>query len=252
MHTKTNKKKPPTPHPWPIPYFAHRGGTTNPDKENTLAAFERALEMGSPGIELDVHCIKGQLKVTHYKRDAIRKGVPILEDVLDFIEKKCMALKRERPIINIDLKGKGTGERVASIIHKLDTKKKWNYNNFIITAFTKLNKEGKRDRLNELRKIRKINKKIPIGIIGIRNKLDPHLKYINELKACSLHTKWKKGKFTSGFVNDTHNQGLTVYPWNVNSHEQITDAIAKGADGVITDYIAVVKKVCSLNGIGMI
>lgn len=243
MHTKINKKRPPTPHPWPIPYFAHRGGTTNPDKENTLAAFEKALEMGSPGIELDVHFVKGQLKVTHYKKIALRKGTPVLEEVLDFITKKCKELKRKKPIINIDLKSKGTGERVASIIHKLDTKKKWKNNNFIITAFTKLNKEGKRDRLNELRKIRKINNKIPIGIIVKRNKLKHHLQYIYELNACSLHTKWKKDKFTAEFVNDTHSYGITVYPWNVNTFAQIEDAFAKGADGVITDYIETVKKV---------
>ena len=242
MYTKTQKKKPPTPHPWPIPYFAHRGGTTNPNEENTLSAFEKALETGSPGIELDVHCIKGQLKVTHYKRDAIRKGVPILEDVLNFIEKKCMTLKRERPIMNIDLKGKGTGKRVAAIIKKYVTKKKWKYTDFIVTAFKRKNIKGVRDRFLELKRLRNKNGKIAIGIIGARNTLKPYLRFINEVNACSLHTKWKKGKFTSGFVNDTHNQGLTVYPWNVNSHEQITDAFAKGADGVITDYIAVVKR----------
>lgn len=178
-------------------------------------------------------------------RIAIRKGTPVLEEVLDLIEKKCMELNRNRPIINIDLKSKGTGEHAASIIRKYVTKKKWKYTDFIVTAFTKRNKARKRVGLNELKKIRKINKKIPIGIIGIRNKLEPHLKYMHEIKACSLHTKWKKNKFTSGFVNNAHSYGITVYPWNVNTIEQIKDALSKGADGVITGYISVAKKVCS-------
>jgi glycerophosphoryl diester phosphodiesterase len=246
MHTKNQKLKVPAPLPWPIPFFAHRGGTANPKNENTLAAFGNALDEGSPGIELDVHCIKGQIKVTHYQHIARRKGVPVLEEVLDFIDKKCNELKRERPVINIDIKGKGTGKRVAAIIKKKVTKKKWNYTDFIVTAFTRKNIKGAREAFHELKKLKNMNGKIATGIIGSRNTFKPYIKFINEVNACSLHTKWKKGKFTSGFVNDAHNQGLTVYPWNVNSHEQITDAFAKGADGVITDYIAVAKKVCLL------
>ena len=244
MPVTTKTLKAPTPKPWPIPFFAHRGGTANPKNENTLAAFGNALDEGSPGIELDVHCIKGQIKVTHYQHIARRKGVPVLEEVLDFIDKKCNELKRERPVINIDIKGKGTGKRVAAIIKKNVTKKKWNYTDFIVTAFTRKNIKGARDRFLELKRLRNKDGKIAIGIIGTRNTLKPYLRFIKEANACSLHTKWKKGKFTSGFVNDAHSQGLTVYPWNVNTVEQIEDAFAKGADGVITDYIGIAKKVC--------
>ena len=245
MSTKIKKLKAPTPKPWPIPYFAHRGGTTNPDEENTLAAFERALELDSPGIELDVHFYEGKLKVTHDKQIAIQKDISTLEDVLDFIYKKCTELKRKKPIINIDLKSKGTGECVASIIQKLDAKKKWKRTDFIVTAFTRVNKEGERDILNELRKIRKVSDTIPIGIIVKRSNLKHHLQCIYELNACSLNIKWKKRQFKAEFVNNAHSYGITVFPWNVNTFAQIEDAFSKGADGVITDCIGVAKKVYS-------
>ena len=246
MPATMQKLKAPTPKPWPIPYFAHRGGTTNPEEENTLTAFEKALDIGSPGIELDVHFHKGKLKVTHYKRIAIRKRTPVLEEVLDFITKKCEELKRKKPIINIDLKSKGCGEQVASIIEKYVTNKKWKYTDFIVTAFTRKNIKGVRDRFLELKKLRNENKIIAIGIIGSRNTLKHYLRFIKEVNACSLNTKWKKNKFTAEFVNNAHNYGITIYPWNINTIEQMKDVFSKGVDGVITDYISVAKKVCSL------
>ena len=45
--------------------FAHRGAKAV-TPENTLPAFQRALDMGVAGIELDVHCSKdGRLVVIH-------------------------------------------------------------------------------------------------------------------------------------------------------------------------------------------
>jgi glycerophosphoryl diester phosphodiesterase len=44
--------------------IAHRGASAD-EKENTLPAFERAIELGADYIELDVHVRDGELVVTH-------------------------------------------------------------------------------------------------------------------------------------------------------------------------------------------
>jgi glycerophosphoryl diester phosphodiesterase len=62
--------------------IAHRGASSELP-ENTLPAFERAIELGADAIELDVHAdADGRLVVTH---DAPRAGreYPTLEDALD-------------------------------------------------------------------------------------------------------------------------------------------------------------------------
>jgi glycerophosphoryl diester phosphodiesterase len=62
--------------------IAHRGASGELP-ENTLPAFERAIELGADAIELDVHAdVKGRLVVTH---DAPRAGreYPTLEDALE-------------------------------------------------------------------------------------------------------------------------------------------------------------------------
>jgi len=44
--------------------IGHRGAAGH-EPENTLRSVRRALEMGADGIEIDVHCLKGELIVIH-------------------------------------------------------------------------------------------------------------------------------------------------------------------------------------------
>jgi glycerophosphoryl diester phosphodiesterase len=62
--------------------IAHRGASAE-RPENTLSAFERAIELGADYVELDVHADEsGRLVVTHDKPSA-RRAYPTLEDALD-------------------------------------------------------------------------------------------------------------------------------------------------------------------------
>jgi glycerophosphoryl diester phosphodiesterase len=75
--------------------IAHRGAS-HELPENTLPAFERAIELGADFIELDVHAdAEGRLVVTH---DAPKRGgsYPTLEDALD--------LCRDRIGVMVELK----------------------------------------------------------------------------------------------------------------------------------------------------
>jgi glycerophosphoryl diester phosphodiesterase len=61
--------------------IAHRGASWDLP-ENTLPAFERAIEVGADYVEFDVHASRdGTLVVTH--DPPTRAGAPTLEDVLD-------------------------------------------------------------------------------------------------------------------------------------------------------------------------
>jgi len=106
--------------------FAHRGAKAV-TPENTLPAFQRALEMGVAGIELDVHCSKdGRLVVIHdeslartttatglvgeytaaelakidagspFHADFAGVGVPTLDEVFDLVGNRCQ--------VNVEIK----------------------------------------------------------------------------------------------------------------------------------------------------
>jgi len=64
--------------------IAHRGASEELP-ENTLPAFERAIEIGADYVELDVHAdAQGQLVVTH-DRPHNRRDYPRLEDALELM-----------------------------------------------------------------------------------------------------------------------------------------------------------------------
>ena len=71
--------------------IAHRGASAELP-ENTLAAFERAIEIGADYVELDVHAARdGSLVVTH---DRPRAGVeyPTLEEALELMRGRIGAM----------------------------------------------------------------------------------------------------------------------------------------------------------------
>jgi len=205
-------------------YFAHRGIIS---QENTISGFERALELGAPGIELDVHFYHDRLKVTHYKSLLGRKSVPYFEEVLDAILEKCKELKRKKPILNIDLKGRGTGKIAVKQI-----KGKWDIDEVILTSFMVLTGDS-RVRYQELVNTRDYSKDVPIGIIGYANDIKRYLHFIRELKACALITKYSN-TYTKEFVDTVHKHNLYAIPWNVND-KNYEEVVKTGVDGVIKD-----------------
>src|SRR3989344_4626849 len=111
--------------------IAHRGASGH-KPENTLAAFAKALEIGVDIIELDVRvCKTGELVVFHdmaLERTTNGNGlvadtsleelkkldagggeqVPTLKEVIDLVNK--------RVVLNIEMKGKGVVEQLATIL----------------------------------------------------------------------------------------------------------------------------------------
>jgi glycerophosphoryl diester phosphodiesterase len=80
--------------------FGHRGAMGY-EPENTLISFSKALELGVPWIELDLHMLEDQLVVIHDK-PAVQsfkelrgidlgkqQKVPLLEEVFQLVNKKA-------------------------------------------------------------------------------------------------------------------------------------------------------------------
>jgi glycerophosphoryl diester phosphodiesterase len=71
--------------------IAHRGASSE-RPENTLAAFERAIELGAEWIEFDVHAdTAGRLVVTH-DRPAANRAYPTLEEALELMRGRVGAM----------------------------------------------------------------------------------------------------------------------------------------------------------------
>lgn len=229
---------------WPTAYFAHRGGLHPGTLPNSTAAFEKAIEKGAPAVEMDARLFEGEVRIGHGEAEVNSGQSPSLAEVLDAIGTKIGEREgRPKPIVNIELKEAGTAMAVLSLLDKYVLEKGWNYNDFLISAFTKKSKSL----IGEL-EIVKEDQRCPIAICTSNaNYVDDHIKVANGLEACSIHIdarteKGKFEKFTSQYIDKVHSKELCVYPWTINGEEEMRQLGPKHVDGIFTDDINLARR----------
>lgn len=213
---------------------AHRGASGY-EPENTVRAFKKALDMGVPMIELDVHLSKsGDIMVIHDETTPDKKKVkelttqelqkyhvgkgeriPLLTEVLDLID--------QRTILNIELKAPGTEKAVAQLLNHYIKEKKWNPKKFIVASFDH----------HRIREFQKLIPSIPTGVIFEGNPIElariatqAHAQY------AIMYFQW----ITPEFIKDAHGRGVKVYAYTVNEKEEALKLKAMNIDGIITNY----------------
>lgn len=151
--------------------FGHRGtrGEGNPP-ENSLAAFQAAIEQGAHGIELDVFLTKDKHvvsfhderleRMTGIKGNITRKtlaglkplrlqdtqeAIPTLAQVLERVEQCHSGIPRDFTV-NVEIKGKRIADRVAAEIKK-HIAGGWGEANFLVSSFNMRALREMRDRL---------------------------------------------------------------------------------------------------------
>jgi len=216
----------------------HRGAMGH-ETENTLASVQKALDLGVDMIEIDIFKVKsGELVVFHdetldrlgnaggriedYNYFALQRvildgnhKIPMLQEVLRLIDNKVA--------LNIELKGKGTTDRLNHILKYYIDEKGWSKDNFIISSFD----------WDELRAMRKIDDKIKIAILTEDDPANA-IKVAEELKAEAINPHFKK--LTRENVLAIKDAGFKIYTWTVNEPEDILTVKRHGVDGIITNF----------------
>ena len=212
--------------------IAHRGARAF-ELENTLLSFEKAIDLNADGIELDVHLSSdGVIMVIHdgnidrttsgkgfvnqYTALELKElGIPTLIDVLELINRSCF--------VNIELKGIGTTKPVIELITHYILKKTWNYADFLISSFD----------WKMLQEVQLLNPKIRIGVLT-EESVEEALAFAKKLKAYSIHPDYRL--LTKENVVLMQENGLKVFPWTVNSIEDIQKIKSFNVNGIISDF----------------
>jgi len=218
--------------------IGHRGAKGHV-AENTLASFQKALDLRVDGVELDVHRTSdGEIVVIHDEtldRTTDGKGsvdvltlselrrlkvekehqIPMLSEVFDLVDRKCF--------VNVELKGNGTAKPVTKLIERYVTKKDWNYSDFLVSAFD----------WNALQEVIHLNPEIPIGILALTN-LDLAIGFAEYSGAFSIHPYFHL--LTAENSKLMQQKGFRVFPWTVNETEDIRKIKLFNINGIITDY----------------
>lgn len=219
--------------------IAHRGAKGY-EPENTLKAFQKALDLNADGIELDVHLsADGYLIVMHDETiDEMTNGkgfinnlsltelksflingqyeIPTLNEVFDLVDKKCL--------INIELKDSKTPNKVVALIEEYISEKNWNYEHFIVSSFD----------WNSLQEVHNLNSNIPIGILTEED-LDASLAFAEKIKAKAIHPDYQLLNLEN--TRRMQERGFLVLPWTVNKAEDIQKIKSYNVDGIITDFL---------------
>lgn len=217
--------------------IAHRGARGHAP-ENTLKAFELAIKLGAPWLELDVQLHRDLLWVFHDDRlervtngkgrlleqtpDYLRsldagqgERIPLLRDVIERV--------RRRAKINIELKtGNGTAAAVAGVLRE-QLERGWAPEDFMVSSF----------HLPELHEFKRRLPQVPLGVLLCGVPLD--------LAACASHLGAVALNIAldfadTGLVADAHRRGLKVYVYTVNEPDDLNRMKRLGVDGIFTDF----------------
>jgi glycerophosphoryl diester phosphodiesterase len=228
--------------------FAHRGASAYAP-ENTLAAFEVAVEQKADAIELDAHITAdGHVVVIHddtvdrttngtgkvielslhdiqqldagssFHRIFRGEHIPTLEDIFAMIGKRIF--------INIELKEKGfrassLPEKIASLLRKYDLS-----DSVLISSFN----------INDLRSIHKILPEISIALLARRGSAGLLARSrigFSLIKYQALHPRYSDT--TRELVKKQHLSGRRVNVYTVDQPEAIRSLLQLGVDGIFTN-----------------
>ncbi|AKM78254.1 MAG: Glycerophosphoryl diester phosphodiesterase [Candidatus Wolfebacteria bacterium GW2011_GWE1_48_7] len=218
--------------------FGHRGASGY-FPENTLAAFQKAIDLGVDMVELDVHrCKTGEIVVMHddtvdrttngYGRvadlalDALRmldagqgERVVTLEEVLDMLDHRVGAV--------VELKEAEVIEPTAEIINRYISEKGWAVDQFSVTAFDHY----------LLRTFHKLCPRVRLGAILAGNPIG-YAEFGQRLGAASVNMAHPF--LTQEFVYDAHERGLQVFAWPVDEPRDIERMKSIGVDGIFSNF----------------
>lgn len=232
--------------------FGHRGYSAK-YPENTLKAFEMAIEAGADGVELDVQMTKdGQLVVIHDEtidRTSNGKGwvkdytyeellkfnfnqlfpdlgemkIPLMSEVFELI-------KPSNLMINIELK---TGIVFYPMEEKLlELTKQYGMEKRVI--YSSFNHES-------IMKMKKLDPDAVCGFLYMDGTLDMD-QYAVEHGVLGLHPALYNLQYP-GFVERCHQKGIALRPWTVNEIEHMLLCKQMQVETIITNEVELALKV---------
>lgn len=226
--------------------------------ENTLAAFEGAMQAGCDMIELDVTLSRDRKVVVIHDdtldRTTNGKG-PVLERTLEEIKRldagswfaprfsaeripelsEVMELTAGRCMLNIEIKQSAfeAGYPIDAIEHQVVTLVRAGgaMDRVIISSFDK----------RILERIAAMDAPPAIAYISDHGVDKRVLDMLLAMKAFSWHPSFKV--LTRDQVDMLHTAGLKVFPWTINTRAEAEKVLALGVDGLICNELRVMRTV---------
>jgi len=204
--------------------LGHRGARLYAP-ENTIPAFDLALDHGADGFEFDVRCTRNKESIVCHDRKFNRIAVrtrtleqiharcsvdgkpPCLEDVLERYSRSAF--------LNIEVKVRGMEQVVVQAVKQFPPQRGYFISSFLPSV---------------VRKLHALDRSLVLGAIS---KSYWHLRRWKALPVSHVIPHYKL--LTPKLVEELHTAGKTVITWTVNDPRMMLSAAAMGVDGIISD-----------------
>ncbi|MFX1355688.1 MAG: glycerophosphodiester phosphodiesterase [Promethearchaeota archaeon] len=231
--------------------IGHKGASkTEPD--NTLRAFQKAIELKADYIEFDIHQSKdGEIVVMHDDNTLQTTGydgyikemtleelkkldcgmgerIPTLKEVIKLCKGK-IGLQIEVKVINI-------GEKVVDLLKEADLIESSIISSFIHNEVIKIKNYEPKAKVAAL---------IPSQIEDSSNLKKVARRLIRKEKFFAIHPYFIG--VNKELVDYCYKNNLKVNVWTVNEQKDMENLIKSGVDGIITDDIPLLKKLLNRN-----
>ncbi len=201
--------------------------------ENTLASFQKAIDLNVDTIELDVHLsLDGEIMVIHdetinrtttgngFVKDMTSVelkafGIPTLKEVILLVNQKC--------VINIEIKEAKATTKVVDLIRKFVSENQYNYNLFQISSFD----------WDVLEQVSLLNSNLLIDVLTDES-IENALTFAQKIKAYSINPFYQL--LNKEKVTLLQQNGFLVFPWTVNEFAEIEKMKSFNVDGIISDF----------------
>ena len=208
--------------------IGHRGAKAHAP-ENTIASFEKAIEMGVDMIELDIQISKDFIpmvihddtvdrtttatgKVSEFTCEDLQLlGIPTLQEVLEFVQNRCGLIIEIKVLDAIYL------------VHNLIKSLEYPLDNLIVSSFN----------WEVIMESRLMDNKINVAITTESNIMNT-IKYAKIFNLHSIHADYHL--LTKEVMKSINQKKIKVFAWTVNNPYHITFVKKLRVDGIITDY----------------
>ncbi|MFF2481725.1 glycerophosphodiester phosphodiesterase family protein [Paenibacillus sp. NPDC058071] len=231
----------------PLKIWAHRGASAYAP-ENTMAAFELAVQQHADGLDITIHRTKdGEIVVIHDdKIDRTSNGtgdvadytlaelqmfnfnagfeeqyptaeIPTLRQVLEFVKTHGLELNIEENVIFSDHDRAAISLDAAKLVqdHGLTER----------VSFSSFNHQS-------MARIKQSVAEIQTGLLYLEGLYNGE-EYAKTANASALHSFFIS--VTPEMVSQAHNAGVRIHAWTVNEVAAVKSMIDAGADVIITD-----------------
>ncbi|MFX1454043.1 MAG: glycerophosphodiester phosphodiesterase [Promethearchaeota archaeon] len=229
--------------------IAHRGASSDAP-ENTIKAFQKAIELKADCIEFDVHQTKDREIVIMHDNNTLRTtghfGLINRMKLSELKELDCgegekiptlkelFQIAKGKICLNCEIKARGFTAKLIELLRESEMVEQT-----IVSSF-------KRDVLLEIQ-----NMDSEIKLASLEPTRTGWIKSWLSRKEL-LNVAIKRNFYainpfhtlvTSTFVEKAHKNNIKIFPWTVNSESRIRKLVQLGVDGIITNHVSKAKEV---------